>query len=708
VSKRAERPPGAAVPRVRAERRAEVDEAARKQLQQLQLNQIELELQSAALAELQQISQEFESGLQRYAELYERAPVGYFSIGRDGVISRANLAACALLNRSKQQLLGHPFEQFVAAEAQGRLRRFIEAVFDSGARQVLEVMLFQDFGWVRIEANVDAESCEADVCRMIVTELSDPVLGESALRRAFIILDNINEGVLVTDARNKIVSVNPSFTKITGYRAEEAIGRDPAFLRGGAPNPYHPAMWRSLNEEGSWQGEVANRKKNGEPFIEWLSITKLRTPDGQVANFVGVFTDITERKRAEDALRELHAELDQRVIARTAELTRANSLLHLEIGERERAEVALRDAEHFFHATIDSLPERVLVLDQDGTIVHANKACCDFAGHAGAGIFYLAHCENDRRWQRGAGRELADGIRAVIDGARHRFALEYEFDAGVTARWFQATVSRFLGDGPLRVVVAHTDVTERKGMERALRQSHGRLRQLTAHLETVKEDERARISRDIHDELGQNLLALRIDISMLAARTAGSHPHLHRRVNTVLGNVDLTIKSVRDIMNQLRPMVLDLGLQAALDWQIADFEKRSGGVACALRVADENVFGLIGDELAIAVFRIVQEGLSNVTRHAEARRVEIALGVADGWLRLSIEDDGVGVLPQRRRKSRCFGLLGMAERVGALGGRFELAKYAKGEGCRLSITIPMGVLDNGGAGDDGVAPGAAD
>ncbi|MBC7858253.1 MAG: PAS domain S-box protein [Burkholderiaceae bacterium] len=680
---------------MRAERRAGVEEEARKQLQQLQLSQIELELQSAALAELQQISLEFESGLQRYAELYERAPVSYFSLTRDGAIARANLAACALLNRSKQQLLGKRFEQFVAAEAQGRLRQFIDAVFGSGARQVLEVVLFQDFGWVRIEANVDAESCEAGVCRMIVTELSDPLLGESALRRAFTILDNINEGVLVTDSRNKIVSVNPSFTKITGYRAEEAIGRDPSFLRGGgATGAHHADMWRGLNQDGSWQGEVANRRKSGEPFIEWLSITELRAPNGEVANFVGVFTDITERKRAEDALRELHAELDQRVVERTAELTRANSLLRLEIGERERAEVALRDAEHFFHATIDSLAERVLVLDQDGAVVHANKACCEFAGHAGAGIFYLEYCENDRRWQRGAGRELADGIRAVIEGARHRFALEYEFDKGAAAHWFQATVSRFLGEGPLRVVVAHTDITERKGMERALRQSHGQLRQLTTHLETVKEDERARISRDIHDELGQNLLALRIDISMLAARTANSHPHLHRRVNTVLGNVDLTIKSVRDIMNQLRPMVLDLGLQAALDWQIADFEKRSGGVACRLRVRDESVFGLIGDELAIAVFRIVQEGLSNVTRHAEARRVEIVLGIADGRLRLSIEDDGVGVLPQRRRKSRCFGLLGMAERVGALGGTFELAKYAKGEGCRLCMTIP---IDGAGA-----------
>lgn len=699
--KRPDRPAGSAVPRVRAERRTKAgaltinpDVDALKQLHELQVSQIEIELQSAALAELQLLKDEFESDLHRYAELYERAPVSYFSIERGGAISRANLAAAAMLCLPKQQLLGKKFEQFVAADAQGRFRQFIDAVFDSGARHVLEVGLHHNTGRVRIEANLDPSAGHgAGACRMIVTDLGDaegdPDGHESALRRAFIILDNINEGVVVTDASNKIVSVNPSFTKITGYLAEEAIGRDPAFLRGTVqPSLLHDEMWRSLNQSGSWQGEVRNRKKDGAPFVEWLSITQLRAPDGGVGNFVGVFSDITQRKQAEIALRDLHNELDLRVVERTAELTETNALLVQEIAERERAEVALRDAEHFFHATIDSLADRVLVLDEAGMIVHANQACLDFAGHAVTDNYYLQHCDTDRRWQHNAGAVLANGIRGVINGVADRFALEYEFHAGGKAHWFQVTVSRFLGQGPLRVVVSHTNITERKAMERALRESHEQLRLLAKHLETAKEDERAHISRDIHDELGQNLLALRIDISMLSARTEHSHPHLHRRVAAVLANVDLTIKSVRNIINQLRPMVLDLGLQAALEWQAGDFKKRSG-VTCSLRLQEEAIACCIGSDIEIVVFRIVQEALSNVMRHARARQVGIELTAADGLVRLAIADDGVGIAPQQRRKNRCFGLLGMAERIGALGGQFEVERFCKGTGCSLIIQIPI-------------------
>ncbi|MEG1849780.1 MAG: YhjD/YihY/BrkB family envelope integrity protein, partial [Oscillospiraceae bacterium] len=178
-------------------------------------------------------------------------------------------------------------------------------------------------GMVRIEANYDADSATA---RMLVTDLGDELARESALRRAFVILDTIREGVLVTDSGNRIISVNPAFTAITGYQAEEAIGRDPAFLGGGTHLPqFYEAMWRSLHQDGSWYGELVNRRKNGERFVESLSITPMRTQDGTISHFVGVFSDITERKLAEADLRELHRELDQRVIDRTAELLRAMS-----------------------------------------------------------------------------------------------------------------------------------------------------------------------------------------------------------------------------------------------------------------------------------------------------------------------------------------------------------------------------------------------
>ena len=662
-----------------------------RQLHELQVSQIELEMQNAALAELEQLKNEFESSRDRYAQLYEQAPVSYFSLAREGVITRANVAACGLLRREKSHLLGRRFEQFVAPQTQGGFRGFLDAAFSSGARQVFEAQLFEAEagragGMVRIEANVDADSA---TMRMLVTDLGDEHARDSALRRAFVILDSIREGVLVTDSDNRIISVNPAFTTITGYQAEEAIGRDPSFLGGGAHLPqFYEAMWRSLHQDGSWYGELVNRRKNGERFVESLSITPMRTPDGAISHFVGVFSDITERKLAEAALRELHRELDQRVVDRTAELVRANQHLQLEVQQRERAQEALRDAERFFHATIDSLTDRVLVLDQAGCLVHANQACLAFAGHTRHQLHYLHFCETDPRWQRSAGRELAAGIRAVIAGTADAYALEYEFSTRAGPRWSQARVSRFLGEGPLRVVVAHSDITERKVMDGALRQSHAQLRQLALHLETAKEDERKRISRDIHDELGQNLLALRIDISMLSARTQDSHPRLHRRVGAVLSNVDTTIKSVRGIMNELRPMALDLGLQAAIEWQVGDFRKRSG-VACRLLVRDEALFAAIGSQVETVLFRIVQEALSNVLRHAQASQVEIELSWDACAVYVAISDNGIGITPQQQRKKQCFGLIGIAERVTALGGQFEIGLPAAGAGCRLALQIPL-------------------
>ena len=659
-----------------------------RHLHELQVSQIELEMQSEALAELEQIRTEYESSLEHYEKLYEQAPVSYFSLDHHGVITRANVAASALLRRDREQLLARRFEQFIAPEAQGGFRRFLASVFDGGVRQVFETQLFERAasGLVRIEANFDADSASV---RMLVTELGDELARESALRRAFVILDTIREGVMVTDSSNRIISVNPAFTIITGYLAEEAIGRDPAFLGAGTHTPqFYGAMWDSLARDGSWYGEVVNRRKNGERYVESLSITPMRADDGATSHFVGVFSDITERKLAEASLRELHRELDQRVVDRTSELLSANLHLQQEVRQREGAQLALRDAERFFHATIDSLSDRVLVLDQDGGLVHANQACLKFAGHAPGHVQYLRFCETDPRWQRGAGMELAAGIRTVIDGLADAYALEYEFATVAGPHWWLAKVSRFLGDGPLRVVVSHTDITERKLMDGALRQSHAQLRQLALHLETVKEDERKRISRDIHDELGQNLLALRIDISMLSARTQGSHPLLHGKVATVLGNIDTTIRSVRGIMNELRPMALDLGLQAAIEWQVGDFRKRSG-IACQLHIRDEALFAAIGSQAEIALFRIVQEALSNVMRHARASEVAIELSSDAGAVYVSISDNGVGITAQQQRKKQCFGLIGIRERVRALDGQVEIGVPPAGTGCRLWLRVPL-------------------
>jgi signal transduction histidine kinase len=221
-----------------------------------------------------------------------------------------------------------------------------------------------------------------------------------------------------------------------------------------------------------------------------------------------------------------------------------------------------------------------------------------------------------------------------------------------------------------------------------LRQSKMMLRQLASHQELIKEEERKRIAREIHDELGQNLLALRIDASMLHARTGSMHPRLNEKASYALNQIDATIKSVRGIINDLRPPVLDLGLQAAIEWQIEEFRRRSG-IACSIVVRDQHFDRDLDEKTATALFRILQESLTNVIRHAQATKVQVDLNRDSSSLYMKIADDGVGMQHGNRRKqTNAFGIAGIMERIGMLGGELKIDS-AEGNGTTLAISIPL-------------------
>jgi signal transduction histidine kinase/sensor domain CHASE-containing protein len=230
------------------------------------------------------------------------------------------------------------------------------------------------------------------------------------------------------------------------------------------------------------------------------------------------------------------------------------------------------------------------------------------------------------------------------------------------------------------------DVAARKEVELALRRSQEGLRELAAHQERVKEDERKRIAREIHDDLGQNLLALRIEVSMLDTHTK-TYPVLDKSIRILLDQIDTTMKSVRAIINNLRPPVLDLGLQAAIEWLVAQFRERSG-IACTLVVDHAGVDYTLDDERATTVFRIVQESLTNVSRHARASRVEISLRRIGDRLQVTVADNGIGRFPGDKRKPRSFGLVGVKERLHALDGTFKIHS-TPGSGTTLTFSIPI-------------------
>lgn len=220
-----------------------------------------------------------------------------------------------------------------------------------------------------------------------------------------------------------------------------------------------------------------------------------------------------------------------------------------------------------------------------------------------------------------------------------------------------------------------------------LRESQQLLRHLGAHREHVKEEERKRIAREIHDELGQSLLALRIDVSRLQARAGNPHSSLRQRTGAALQQIDLTIQSVRSIINNLRPPVLDLGLHAAIEWQIKDFKRRSG-IDCELIGGGADFDAAVGEERAIALFRVLQEALANIVRHARAGRATIELHRGDSMLIMKIGDDGVGMDTAAARKSGSFGLVGMRERISYLQGQLTIDS-APGKGTALTVSIPL-------------------
>jgi signal transduction histidine kinase len=224
----------------------------------------------------------------------------------------------------------------------------------------------------------------------------------------------------------------------------------------------------------------------------------------------------------------------------------------------------------------------------------------------------------------------------------------------------------------------------RKAQEKLVR-SHDQLRALTGHLQFVREEERSRIAREVHDELGQSLTGLKIDLSWLSGKVGGDRA-LQRKIKSMSADVDNTIQIVRRIATAMRPGVLDnLGLAAAIEWQAMDFQE-STGIPCEVMI---EVKEAIWDrEFSTTCFRIFQETLTNIIRHANATRVSVRLSQVDHELVLTVRDNGRGILEKEIIHPRSIGLIGMRERVAQVGGQVFLFGVP-GRGTTVTMRVPM-------------------
>lgn len=332
-------------------------------------------------------------------------------------------------------------------------------------------------------------------------------------------------------------------------------------------------------------------------------------------------------------------------------------------------------SEDRFRAVVRALPDIVTRLTDDGTVLDSHIPDA-FATEFPAESLI--------------GRRLHDVIPPTLagqfDSAVSLLRLtgrpaSYEYTVEVEGRTRYREV-RMVSAGPGEVLSILRDVTELREKEHALEESKAELRALAGHLQDVREEERTRLSREVHDVIGQQLTAIRLGAGWFG-RHATDDPEVQERLTDLRQTIDETIRQVRRIATDLRPGVLDdFGLASAVEWQAGRFEDRTG-IEC---LVDVHGAAEPPTDNATAVFRVLQEALTNVVRHAEASRVSITLVLAPGRVRLVVTDDGRGFDSSRRRR-QSLGLLGMRERAATHGGTLEVTG-TPGVGTVVECTMP--------------------
>lgn len=488
-----------------------------------------------------------------------------------------------------------------------------------------------------------------------------PTLHDLALRAQFSALHAALEGIVTFDAAMRIVMINPAAQRMFGLTVNEALGRDLSTLIPERLRAAHAAHVRQFAQSDVIErpmgqgGKLFGLRANGEEFPLEAAICKVTLAHGgsHTHHYTALLRDLSEEHKLTAVIEQLNQRL---------------------------------------RALFDRAPVAIWITEGE-RVVFANHACATLFGVdnreslIGLPIYRLLSPPSH------------PGVREKVAQA---FASQQEVSTvhseivrpDGSLREVELVVAALPDHERTFVQMVITDVTARLQEKRDLLHSRRTLRELSASLVEAREEERRRIARELHDELGQRLTALKLE---LAAQQQGRGTEAPtERLQAMMDMVDDTVAAVRRIAMDLRPPMLDdLGLHAAIEWLTRDFERRSG-IQVTLRLVDSPE--PIQQNIATAVYRIVQEALTNMARHARASQAVISMETRGRRLQLVVEDDGQGFPKDPSTAPRgSFGLIGMRERVHMLGGQITLKNAASG-GARLVVRLPLqpsGALDPG-------------
>lgn len=446
------------------------------------------------------------------------------------------------------------------------------------------------------------------------------------------------DAIALYDATGKILDVNTGSVNLLGYSKPELMKMSLSDILTKEEIESKPVRYDVLQQGESTIKQRHMRRKDGS--VVETEVRSQQLPDGR---FLSVIRDLTERIKAQQQIEE---------------------------------EKKLSDK------LIDGLPGVFYWYDENGRFLRWNRQFEIVSGYTPKelsgkrlddffeGADRQIITENiSRVFAEGAGDAEADFI------SRDKIKHPYYFKS---VRIIYNNRPCLLGTG--------IDISDRKKAEQDLAATNESLRKLTAHLQHIREEERSHIAREIHDELGQQLTVLKMDISWLNKKIDVKEEKVKERLRDLISMVDNTVKSVRKISSELRPSMLDdLGLPAALEWQGQEFEKRFGiQVKFRIQAGDYK----LPNNISITLFRIFQEGLTNIARHSEATGVSVSLKIEQDHLLLTIQDNGKGFVVHDIVNKKTLGILGMRERISLIKGAFSL-ESAPGKGTKIKVTVPV-------------------